>query len=172
MSEAGKFRLPGRPKGPRPGWRDVFRSPAHFFALGFGSGLSPWAPGTFGTLAALPFFFALHALGAAAYFLAVLAAFFIGIRMCARTAESLGHHDHSAIVWDEMVGLWVTLFLIPPSWSAVLAGFVLFRLFDVVKPWPIRQSERLGGGAGIMLDDLLAGLLANLVLRLMLPWLP
>lgn len=163
MSEAGSKR--------RPGWGDVFRSPAHFFALGFGSGLSPWAPGTCGALAALPFFFALHALGAAAYFAITLAAFLIGIRLCARASESLGHPDHGSIVWDEVVGMWVALFLIPPSATAVIAGFLLFRLFDIAKPWPIRQSEKLGGGLGIMADDLLAGLFANVALHLALPWL-
>ncbi|MGR3914882.1 MAG: phosphatidylglycerophosphatase A [Gammaproteobacteria bacterium] len=172
MSEASNSKRRSERPGRRAGWPDVFHSPSHFCALGFGAGLSPWAPGTCGTLAAVPIFFALQALGPAAYFLVTLAAFFTGIRMCARAAESLGHHDHRAIVWDEIVGLWVTMFLIPPSWGAALAGFLLFRLFDIVKPWPIRQSERLGGGLGIMIDDLLAGLLANLALRLALPWLP
>lgn len=151
--------------------RDLLRSPANFFALGFGAGLSARAPGTVGSLAALPFFFALQSLGATAYFFVLLAAFFAGIYFCARAADSLGH-DHPAIVWDEMVGMWVALFPAAHSWSAVAAGFLLFRAFDIFKPPPIRQSERVRGGAGIMLDDLLAGIFANVVLQFLLAFAP
>ena len=160
--------------------RDLFKSPGNFLAFGFGAGLVPVAPGTCGTLVAVPFFLLLHRLPPSWYAIALLAAFIVGISICARAAASLNlpkhRHDHPGIVWDEMVGLWVTLAFIPFSWDTVswitvILGFALFRLFDIAKPWPIRLIDRrLGGGLGIMLDDLLAGVFANLALRLILSW--
>ena len=153
--------------------RDLLRSPGNFLAFGFGAGLAPVAPGTCGSLAALPIFLLLHELGSLFYAGALGVAFIAGITLCARAAESLGVHDHPGIVWDEMVGLWVALCFIPFSWGAVVLGFALFRLFDIVKPWPIGLLDRrVGGGLGIMLDDLAAGILANVALRLLLPYLP
>ena len=157
--------------------RDLFKSPGNFFAFGFGAGLAPVAPGTFGTLAAIPFFLLLNWLGPLFYAGTLLAAFIAGIGLCARAAESLDlpphQHDHPGIVWDEIVGLWVALCFIPFSWSAVILGFVLFRLFDIIKPWPISLIDRrMNGGMGIMLDDLIAGIFANAVLRLLLWYLP
>lgn len=157
----------------RPSRRELFSGPGNFFALGFGAGLAPLAPGTCGTLAAIPLYLLLVRLDPLLYAGVVAATFFIGVPLCARAAAALGVHDHPAIVWDEMVGLWVTLCFIPFSWGAVLFGFALFRLFDIVKPWPIRAIDRqLHGGIGIMLDDLIAGVFANIVLRLVLVWLP
>ncbi len=155
--------------------RDLFKSPGNFLAFGFGAGLMPVAPGTCGTLIAIPFFLLLHELPAFLYAGALLVTFIAGTGLCARAAESLHlpahRHDHPGIVWDEMVGLWVTLAFIPFSWSAVILGFVLFRVFDIAKPWPIRLIDRrLHGGIGIMLDDLIAGVFANLMLRLVLSW--
>ena len=151
----------------------MLKSPGNFLAFGFGAGLAPVAPGTFGTLAAIPFFLLANGLGPAFYAGALLVAFVAGVGLCARAAASLDAPDHPAIVWDEMVGLWVALCFVPVSWGAVILGFALFRLFDIVKPWPIRPIDRqLGGGLGIMLDDVVAGLLANGVLRLLLPYLP
>ena len=155
--------------------RDLFKSPGNFLAFGFGAGLMPVAPGTCGTLIAIPFFLLLHELPAFLYAGALLVTFIVGTSLCARAAESLHlpphRHDHPGIVWDEMVGLWVTLAFIPFSWSAVILGFVLFRLFDIAKLWPIGLIDRrLGGGIGIMLDDLIAGVFANLMLRLVLSW--
>ncbi len=153
--------------------RDLFQSPGNFLAFGLGAGLAPVAPGTFGTLAAIPFFLLLSWLGPLFYAGALLAAFIAGIGWCARAAESLDTHDHPGIVWDEMVGLWVALCFVPFSWNAVILGFALFRLFDIAKPWPIRLIDRrMGGGLGIMLDDLIAGIFANAVLRLVLAYLP
>lgn len=101
---------------------------------------------------------------------AVVIAFLVGIPLCAAAARSMDTHDHPAIVWDEMVGMWIALCFIPFSWLAVVLGFVLFRLFDIVKPWPINAMDRrLRGGLGIMLDDVLAGIFANVALRLLLP---
>ena len=154
-------------------WRSRLQSLGNFFAFGFGAGLAPVAPGTFGTLAAIPFFLLLTELGAVWYAAVLLAAFVAGIGLCARAAESLDSHDHPSIVWDEMVGLWVALCFIPFSWGAVILGFVLFRVFDILKPWPIGLIDRrMKGGLGIMLDDVAAGVLANLALRWLLPYLP
>jgi len=154
------------------GGRALLRNPRHFLALGFGAGLSPVAPGTAGSLVALPFVWLFAQFGAWACAAAVVAGFAAGVVYCARAAEALGAADHPAVVWDEVVGMWAALCFIPLSWSALIAGFLLFRLFDIAKPWPIRRLERAPGGFGIMLDDLAAGLLANLVLRLLLPYLP
>lgn len=158
------------------GGRALLRNPrhflAHFLALGFGAGLSPVAPGTAGSLIALPFVWLFAQFGAWACAAAVVAGFAAGVVYCARAAEALGAADHPAVVWDEVVGMWAALCFIPLSWSALIAGFLLFRLFDIAKPWPIGRLERAPGGFGIMLDDLAAGLLANLVLRLLLPYLP
>lgn len=149
--------------------RDVFRSSSNFIALGFGSGLSPFAPGTAGTLAAIPFYLLLLQLPSLLYLSALLIAFMVGVRVCERAAKSLNVHDHPGIVWDEMLGLWIALYSIPFSWGAVLLGFLLFRLFDIVKPWPIRSIDRkIGGGIGIMLDDVVAGVFANILLNILL----
>lgn len=142
------------------------RNPIHLLAAGFGSGLAPRAPGTFGTLAALPFWWVLQQLGTPWYWGVVGAAFLVGIYLCGRTARDLRTHDHGAIVWDEFVGLWIALAWAPAQWLWVTAGFLLFRLFDIWKPWPISWCDRrVRGGFGIMLDDVLAGALALVVLQ-------
>lgn len=146
----------------------LLRNPIHFLSLGFGSGLAPKAPGTFGTLAALPLWFALQYLPASSYIAVVVAAFALGVYLCDETARALGVHDHGGIVWDEFVGLWIALFLLPPGWPWLLLGFALFRLFDIWKPWPIRVLDaRVHGGLGIMIDDVLAGIYAFFVLQLL-----
>lgn len=163
---------------PRPiSRRDLFRRRGNWLAFGFGVGLIPLAPGTAGALLAIPFYLLLQPLLVAwsgwLYVGAVAVAFMAGVMVCARAAESIAAHDHPGIVWDEMVGMWVTLCLVPFSWSALLVGFLLFRLLDIVKPWPISLLDRrVGGGLGIMLDDVVAGIFANLMLRLVLPYLP
>ena len=146
----------------------LLKEPKHFLSLGFGSGLARKAPGTFGTLAALPVWYLLHFLSPFSYMVAVVAAFALGVYICGETAKALGVHDHGGIVWDEFVGLWIALFMAPPSWTWVLLGFALFRLFDIWKPWPIRILDaRVHGGLGIMLDDVLAGFFAFVVLQLL-----
>lgn len=143
----------------------LMRQPVHLVAFGFGSGLSPWAPGTFGTLVAVPitlfvmqFGFAMH-LG-----FAVCAAVF-GVYICGESARRLGVHDHPGIVWDEITGFSVTMLTVPAQFYWVLAGFALFRLLDIWKPWPIREADHsLAGGLGIMLDDIIAGVIAAAVL--------
>lgn len=148
-------------------WRNLW----HFLAFGFGSGLARKAPGTWGTLAGMPFVpllqyislpWALAIIGLASVF---------GIWLCGKVADDLGVHDHGGIVWDEIVGIWITLVLLPAHWGWWLAGFVAFRVFDILKPWPISVLDRkLGGGLGIMLDDILAGVLAALVLLAAQTW--
>ncbi len=141
------------------------RNPIHFIACGFGSGLAPKAPGTFGTLAAIPLWLLLQMLSPPWYWLIVVATFALGVYVCGRTARDIGVQDHGGIVWDEFVGLWITLAVIPVHWLYVLIGFTLFRLLDIWKPWPIRWFDRnVHGGLGVMLDDAVAGALACLLL--------
>jgi len=137
----------------------LMRDPACLLAFGLGSGLAPKIPGTVGTLAAIPFYLvAAHWLPLPIYLAVLLAAFLLGIYVCDRAAHKLGVHDHGGIVWDEFVGFWLTMAAVPPEWYWVLLGFVLFRIFDMVKPWPIHTVDRrVSGGFGIMLDDVFAG---------------
>jgi phosphatidylglycerophosphatase A len=136
-------------------------------SLGLGSGLSPVAPGTCGTLLAIPPYLLLAQLSLPYYLLAVLLAFAAGVYLCGYTSTALGVHDHSGIVWDEFVGFWITMIAVPPTWQWILAGFVLFRLFDIVKPWPVKVADaNMKGGFGIMFDDVLAGLYALVGLQL------
>lgn len=145
----------------------LLKNPVHLLSVGLGSGLATKAPGTFGTLAALPFWFLLQYLSPANYIIALLIAFAAGVYICGETAKALGVHDHGGIVWDEFVGLWIALFLVPPNIFWVALGFGLFRLFDIWKPWPIRVLDaKVHGGLGIMIDDVLAGVYAFLVLQL------
>ena len=146
----------------------LLRHPVDFLALGFGSGLMPHAPGTAGTVAAIPVYLALQSLALHIYLPLVAVLFLVGIPMCAHTAKRLGVHDHPGIVWDEIVGYLVTMTFAPPGWLWVAAGFVLFRFFDVLKPWPIKWFDsKVGGGFGIMVDDVLAGIAAFVVLHIM-----
>ncbi|MQM38559.1 Phosphatidylglycerophosphatase A [wastewater metagenome] len=143
--------------------------PRQFLALGFGSGLLPRAPGTAGTVVAAPLVWGLGLLPAWAYVTVLAAAFAIGCWICGVTARAVGVDDHPAIVWDEFVGLAATLALAPQSPAVVAAGVVAFRVFDILKPWPIRVFDRrLHGGFGIMLDDVLAAVPAAVCLHLAL----
>jgi len=149
--------------------RGVFRDWHHFVAFGFGSGLAKYAPGTFGTLAAIPIYLAISRLPAWLYVATVVAAFVLGTWLCETVSRDLKVHDHGGIVIDEFVGYWVTMFLAPPSAFSIIAGFVLFRLFDIWKPGPIRWCDRhVKGGFGIMLDDVVAGTAGFVGLHLVL----
>ena len=151
----------------------LLRHPVDLLALGFGSGLAPRAPGTAGTLVAIPLYLLLQPLALHIYLPLVAILFLVGIPICAHTARRLGVHDHPGIVWDEIVGYLVTMALAPSGWLWVGLGFVLFRLFDILKPWPIQWFDsRVGGGFGIMVDDLLAGIAAAAVLFLLGMYLP
>ena len=140
------------------------RSPTLALACGFGAGLSPFAPGTVGTLIALPCWWFLSGLGLFFNLAIVACAFALGVWVCARAAVTLGQHDPAAIVIDEIVGYLLVLTLVPGELWAVCLSFVLFRALDVLKPWPIGWVDRhVRGGLGIMLDDLVAGLLTALL---------
>ena len=144
------------------------KNPVHLLAFGFGSGVAPKAPGTWGTLAAVPFFLLMQDLPLLAYLAVVLVTTVVGVWLCDVTAKDLGVHDHPGIVWDEFVGLFITMIAAPSGWLWLVIGFVLFRLLDILKPWPIRAIDQgVDGGLGIMLDDVLAGVMAMLCLQLL-----
>ncbi|TNF36664.1 MAG: phosphatidylglycerophosphatase A [Gammaproteobacteria bacterium] len=146
--------------------RWVFSGWVPCLAAGFGSGLSRKAPGTAGSLAALPVGVLLLDLPVWGHAAWVVLMFALGVLVCDRAARLLGVHDHPGIVWDEFVGLWLAMWLLPDGWPWWLAAFVLFRLFDIAKPWPIRWLDRqVQGGFGIMIDDVLAGIFAWGVLQ-------
>ncbi|MEE4302705.1 MAG: phosphatidylglycerophosphatase A [Wenzhouxiangella sp.] len=135
----------------------ALKSPDGLLAFGFGSGLSPVAPGTAGSLAAVPLALPLLLLPMPAALIVIAAAFVFGVWICGRVGHRLGVHDHSGIVFDEFVGLWLILVCIPAHWAWWLAAFAVFRVFDAAKPWPISWfDKRIHGGLGVMLDDLLA----------------
>lgn len=145
----------------------ILRDPLLLLAFGFGSGLAKKAPGTFGTLVAVPICLLLEPMGLTVYSLVTLVAVLAGIYICDQAAKKLQVHDFGGIVWDEVAGLMITLWGVPLTWQNLLLGFALFRLFDIVKPWPIRWLDRhVQGGFGIMIDDVLAGLMAAVFLSL------
>ena len=147
----------------------LLKHPVHFLSLGFGSGLMPKAPGTFGTLVAIPVYLLLADLSVLTYSLIVLALFVLGIYLCQKTTDELKVHDHSGIVFDEIVGFLITMIAVPVTWQWIVAGFILFRIFDIIKPWPISWLDRkVHGGLGIMLDDVLAGVFALAIMQLVL----
>ena len=144
----------------------VWRNPIHFFAFGFGSGAAPFAPGTFGTLVAIPLYLLMAPLTLWIYLVIVLIMIMVGIWLCDATSRDLGVHDHSGIVWDEIVGYLITMAAAPQGVEWIVVGFLLFRFFDILKPWPIRRiDQQVSGGWGIMLDDILAGIFSWLVLQ-------
>ncbi|MBK1734700.1 phosphatidylglycerophosphatase A [Halorhodospira abdelmalekii] len=150
------------------------RDPVHLLAVGFGSGLAPWAPGTFGTVAALPLFALLYLAPLPLYLLLSGVAVVAGVWICGRAAADVGVHDHPAIVWDEIAGFLIAALPLVLGFGSgqllldVAVIFVLFRLFDALKPWPIcLLDRRLGGGLGIMADDIAAGVAAALLFLLL-----
>ncbi len=151
-----------------PTLRFLFSHPAHFIALGFGAGLAPVAPGTFGTLVALPIAAALRAYANDAVFIAVIiGAFAVGVWAAGRTGRALGEGDHGAIVWDEVVAFLLVLFFVGSNPVRDAFAFVLFRVFDITKPPPARFIDReWHGGFGVMADDIVAAFYALLVLAL------
>ena len=137
------------------------RDPVVLIAVGFGSGLAPKAPGTAGTLIAIPLYLLMQPLPLISYLLITTCLFIVGIWICAYTAEKLGVHDHPSIVIDEIVGYLITMTAVPGGWLAVAVGFILFRLLDAIKPWPISWFDsNISGGLGIMIDDVVAGIVA------------
>jgi phosphatidylglycerophosphatase A len=138
------------------------RNPVHLLAFGLGSGCAPKAPGTFGTIAAIPFWwFLLQDVPLIPYLCVLISGFAFGVYLCEQTSKDLGVHDHGGIVWDEWIGLWITFLALPAGIEWVLIGFLFFRFFDILKPWPIKWlDEKVHGGFGIMIDDVLAGIFA------------
>jgi phosphatidylglycerophosphatase A len=154
-------------------FRFLFAHPAHFFALGFGTGLIPKAPGTFGTLAGFVVYWLLTRLPAQAFWPALLLLFLLGIWICGVTGRALGVADHSGMVWDEIVAFALVLAFAPATLAWWVAAFTLFRLFDIWKPFPIRYFDRtVKGGFGVMFDDLLAAVYAIAVLLIAQKLLP
>ncbi|HBE91265.1 MAG TPA: phosphatidylglycerophosphatase A [Gammaproteobacteria bacterium] len=148
---------------------DLRRNPVHWLAFGFGSGLSPVAPGTFGTLAAIPLYLLLSNASLWLYLSVTLVMFVVGVYLCGKTSGDLGVEDHPGIVWDEIVGYLVTMIAAPAGIIWVATGFVLFRFFDILKPWPIGYVDsNVKGGTGIMIDDVLAGVYGLIVIQLLI----
>ena len=149
--------------------KTIFANPINLLAFGFGSGLAPKAPGTFGTLACLPLYFLISDLSISFYIIACILVSLAGIYICDYCAKSLKSHDHPGIVWDEFAGFLITMIGVPFSWTNLIIGFILFRIFDIFKPWPINWLDKqVSGGFGIMIDDIVAGLFALGVLHFIL----
>jgi phosphatidylglycerophosphatase A len=148
--------------------RKLTDTAARIVATAFGSGYSPFAPGTAGSAVALLLFWPLARLGWFWQLVACLALLAVGTAAASRVATLVGRKDPGLVVVDEVAGQWITLLALPFTPLVVVAGLVLFRLMDIVKPWPARDLERLPGGWGIMADDVAAGLYAHLVLRVLL----
>ncbi len=146
----------------------VWQDPVYFIAFGFGSGLMPIAPGTWGTLAAMPIYLLIAGLSWKTYLILTIMAFCLGVWVCNKVSTDLGVHDHSGIVWDEVVGYLLTMFWVPMHAGWMIIGFILFRIFDIWKPQPIGFVDKnVQGGLGIMLDDVLAAIPAWLVMQLL-----
>lgn len=146
---------------------DLLRNPVQLLAFGFGSGLSPRAPGTAGTVLAIPLYLLVAEFNLVQYSIFIVLAAVLGIWICDVASRQLQVHDHPGIVWDEFVGYWITMWAVPPEWIWMLLGFVVFRVYDIVKPWPVSVlDKKIGGGLGIMIDDVLAGAMACLTVHL------
>ena len=150
-----------------PQRRALLSHPAGWIATAFGAGLSPKAPGTVGSaVALLPWWFLLRGLPLAWYVAVLVVGFALGVWACEVAGRRLGVQDHGALVWDEVIAMWLTLLAAPAGWPWMVAGFALFRLFDIWKPWPVRWADRrVHGGFGVMFDDVLAGTYALVVLQ-------
>ncbi len=144
--------------------KQILTHPVYCLAFGLGSGLAPKAPGTFGTLVALPLYWLIADWHWGFLIAIILFMSVVGIYLCGETARAMHLHDHPGIVWDEIVGYLIAMIPLTKDWRALLLGFVLFRFFDIVKPWPIGLADKgVKGGLGIMLDDIIAGIMAALV---------
>lgn len=148
--------------------REIMTDPVHILAFGFGSGLAPKAPGTFGSIVGALIAGLMLSLTPATYVVVTILSIVLGIWLCGASSTKLGVHDHGGIVWDEIAGMMITYFMLPSGWWWLILGFVLFRLFDIIKPWPISWlDKRVHGGFGIMIDDVVAGIFALAVLQVL-----
>lgn len=153
--------------------RTVMTHPVHFLAFGFGSGLSPFAPGTFGTIMAIPLYILMMQLSLIPYLIVVAIVCVTGVWICDKSSKLLGVHDHGGIVWDEFAGFFITMIAAPAGWFWILIGFALFRLFDIWKPWPISLlDKKVEGGLGIMVDDIVAGIYALICVQVLYAFFP
>lgn len=152
-----------------PSWQFLWQHPAYLLAFGLGSGLSKWAPGTVGSLIAIPLYCLFTMLlSPLLIWIVIVATFFIGAWAAEQTSSALGSHDHGGIVIDEIVAMWMILSIAPYNSFGMIISFILFRFFDIFKPWPISWVDRhVSGGLGIMLDDIIAALFAIAVLMLL-----
>lgn len=146
----------------------VWRNPLHFIAFGFGTGCIPFAPGTFGTLAALPFYLAMQSLSTGMYLAVTFLAILVSIWICDKASHDIGVEDHQGMCLDEVAGFLVAMICAPTGWQWILTGFLLFRLFDIWKPWPIHVMDaKIKGGVGMILDDVMAGVYACVVMQIL-----
>lgn len=149
------------------------KNPLHCLAVGFGSGLSPIASGTVGSFAAIPLCYLFTGIPVAWYLIIIMISWYVGIFACQSATDAIGIDDHGAIVWDEFVGMFITSICAPHTLSWMIICFFVFRVFDILKPWPIKLIDSdLHGGLGIMLDDVLAGLYGVVVIQLLLYFFP
>lgn len=145
----------------------AWKNPYHFIAFGFGSGAMPFAPGTCGTLAAIPFYLLLSRLSLWNYVLTTVIFIGIAIYVCGRTCKEVGEKDCPSVVLDEFAGFFITMIAAPKSWIWIIIGFILFRIFDIWKPTPISWIDaNLSGGWGVVLDDVIAGIYALIIMQI------
>ncbi len=146
----------------------VWKNPWHFIAFGFGTGAIPVAPGTFGTLIAIPFYLFLESYSDATYIVLTIMFALFSIWLCNKVSKEIHVHDHQGMCIDEIVGYLVTMIGAPYGWGWILLGFILFRIFDIWKPWPIRQVDaQVTGGLGMILDDVLAGIYSLIIIHIL-----
>jgi len=156
-----KYKVPPIPNS-------IWHKPTHFIAFGFGAGALPWAPGTFGTLLAIPFYLALRPLPLIAYIIAVILIALGSIWLCEKVSKEIQVEDHQGMCLDEFVGYFVTMTGVPFGLGWIILGVILFRIFDILKPWPIQQIDaKMKGGAGMILDDVLAGIYSCIILHIL-----
>lgn len=146
----------------------IWQDPLYFVAFGLGSGTVPYAPGTFGTLLAIPFYLLIRPLPLIAYILFVICFFIFSSWVCERVSKEIHEHDHPGMCIDEFAGFFVTMINAPHGCGWIFLGFILFRLFDIWKPWPIHViDKKMHGGIGMVLDDIVAGIFAMMIIQLM-----
>lgn len=162
-----KLKLTSKNKKHPPVPNEVWHDPLFFIGFGLGSGAMPFAPGTFGTLMAIPFYLLLRPLSLPLYLSVVVVFFILSSILCDYLSRRIHHHDHGGMCIDEFAGFFVTMINAPQGFWWIIVGFLLFRLFDIWKPWPIRfLDEHVHGGFGMVLDDIVAGIYGFIIIQL------